>query len=93
MTTQYEITDGPSKFDLMMSHFAGRSGDKSRLAPIFKLRQHTVCAVIDRCEREDGSGERYIISGFAWFPKDPSTSRHYNAYYDCQRREGWMKFE
>jgi len=92
---QFIVLQGPSKFDLMTAVFVGQSdaqirvkfgvqpyGDKKSTFP----NHMTVCeARILGVEREDGSGERWIVKGYLYFKND---SAAFSGYYTTQDRTG-----
>lgn len=70
MVTQYQITDGPSKWDLMLALFDGDSASRHRVRFSNELVDPRYPAVvyvcIDELSREDGSGECWNFKGRAY---------------------------
>lgn len=81
MTTRKTITQGPSKFDLMVALF-----DQGRTVE-FSFDYVKTEVLINSVEKEDGSCDKFLISGYI-------STEHYcwqwHGYYDLQRRGGWI---
>jgi len=92
MTTQINIVDGPSKFDLMTALFVWKP---ERLRVEFKADDGAIYkASINACEAEDGSGECWIIRGYAI---DASSVRSrsaesYEGFFRTNTRAGFLRF-
>lgn len=101
-TQQLQIVGGDAKDKLLAQLF-----DLGRMKlgrPSFKLEVQTpdgkkdfeVC--VNGIEAEDGSGDRWMISGYIVIPQLSHTihwlagyGNRFHAYYDTRTRKGWMK--
>ena len=98
-SSQFEISNGPGKWDLALSLFDNTFGNPRYAhftvnvpvdttnplnAPVC-LTDVLVC--LNVLEREDGSGERWILKGF-----NPQNGQQIEGYFNLQNRKGWMKF-
>ncbi len=93
---QLEITDGPSKFDLMLALFDGNC--EHRREVVFNLRAGKSTStlavidsvvVIDSVTREDGSGESWNFEGrVVDFVGNPKII----GYFSTRTRKGWVRF-
>ncbi len=79
----YEIGNGPSKFDLSVALF--------RREPVsFTLQSGSkVVVTINRVQAEDGSAESWNIDGFV----NGQEGREFRAYWHTGRSHGHMKLE
>ncbi len=93
---QYHIVSGPSKFDLMISLMFGdsrhRVGVRFSLKPEIQIETTAMKVVridmdfmINRTEREDGSGERWNILGVR-------EGKPMKGFYDTQTRQGHLEY-
>lgn len=97
MSTQRNIQNGPSNFDLMMSLFDGKvinfdletetrtAGQQSSSAK-FKINEK-VNVRISSLEHEDGSGNRWLLKG------STKAEGLFEGYYDHNSRKGYLKFK
>lgn len=93
MATQYTITDGPSKWDLMLALFDPAS--HQRTVKFYLQDRRFFEASILEVGKEDGSGESWLLAGSLKeaFEGGGSGCRWYfHAYFETQRRKGWIKF-
>ena len=92
----YLITDGPSKFDLMVSLMHGHSDrrqmvqfdlkpDEPVQAGVVKVIGVKMEFSINRIEREDGSGEKWNLHLYR-------EGRTRKAFYNTQSRKGWLEY-
>ena len=83
-TQEFQILEGPSKYDLMLGLFDGNCA-KPRLV-LFALwdgaRTRTVTSVLlSGVSREDGSGESWIVTGY-------TNGKRVKGYYSTKTRKG-----
>lgn len=89
---QFQITDGPSKFDLMASLFDGKvvkitcnlSGQATKIKIYPKLE-----VVFTKVGVEDGSHDSWI--GEVYFYSTSYETERRKFYYDTRRRTGYIK--
>ena len=85
---QIDIIGGASKTALMKALFNGEAV-KFMIEPEEGIRQIT--AMISGVDQEDGSHENWLLKGF--IPSaNGSNPRHFKAYFNSQRRKGWIHF-
>lgn len=103
-TRRHTITGGPSKFDLMTSQYLGDW--KHRQSVVFTLvNSHTISNedryfvigsseeryfVINGAEREDGTGESWLIKGWS---ADTAQGIKFIGCYSTQTRKGWIEYQ
>lgn len=104
MAQSFNITGGPSKWDLMLGLFDNHSRNPREIefsivdpvspghgepAVIKKIK-----VVINGVGRESGNGESWIFNGY-WNLHDPSAPRNpkVNGYYSTLSRTGWLSLE
>ena len=92
---EYQIKFSFTKFDLMVALFEGDSNGQKRL----KIRNDTPKTISLDCDihilgitREDGSGNRWIISGDLEFG-GAYDSTTVSAYVDIKTQSGTMRLE
>lgn len=94
------IKKGPSKFEMMVGHYHGDSRHQQTVDFIVIPDGHTkstkLSVIINSAEREDGSGESWMIRGYiaqAFFSSsvDYRVERNFEAYYRTDKREGWFR--
>jgi len=93
MAQRLEIVNGPSKFDLMTSLFHGKTEDQHRQVQ-FEVkdadgRKASKAVTIGGVEREDGSGESWLIHGYMMVVNVPW--RRITGYYSSRTRKGWIE--
>lgn len=97
----WEIQNGPSKLDLMLSLFDGSNAQRTRRSVQFTTVYIAagvwyVEAVVDLVSREDGSGESWILDGYITrigCPDfQPVSHVPFHAYYRTDRRHGNIEF-
>lgn len=104
MTTknqQFRITNGPSKFDLMVALFVGAAkrrhhltftvGDNTLMDMARNIVRGTVEVVINEVSREDDSGESWCLNGYV--PVAHSGLEQIRLYFHTTTRKGWLTFE
>lgn len=94
--TEFNVTDGPSKFDLMAALFA--STGRNTITVKFTIQQRipgtakasgapqAIEVNIGSVEREDGSGQSWIVGGMA------NEGRRFACYFDSRTRSGWLAY-
>lgn len=86
------ISNGPSKFDLMLALFDSRPPDRRWITfHVEEYRRETLDVHVLAVERKDGSCERWNFKGLVRF------SEHYGGYcsgtYSTQDRKGTLTVE
>lgn len=91
--TEFNLTAGPNKFDLMLALFENRDGShhvkftiEQRVPGTAKSvpgTKQVVEVCISSIEREDGSAESWNIRG--WM-----TGGNFKCYYSTKNRTGWF---
>lgn len=82
-STQIDITNGPSKFDLMIALF-----DMEREIRDLKFvtpEGDLYCSILG-VSAEDGSGESWCLHGMCG-------ANNYEAYFHTRTRRGWFKLK
>ena len=90
MSTQcFEIIGGPSKFDLMLCLFDNNIPDRQRMAGfvLSGLGNFPHDFIINGVEREDGSGEKWLIRGV----RNGRSAEQMKGYYNTQNRRGRLE--
>ena len=98
MAYRFNITDGPSKWDLILSIFDGDSSNRRKATfSIEEPEAHEkyprlpdLDFVINGATREDGSGENWLIQGYYPGANDPTVPM--NGFYSTKNRRGWLEF-
>lgn len=99
LSGQFEISNGPGKWDLMVS-LADNTFENPRYA-LFAVdvpadatnpRNAPLCMTevlvcLNALEREDGSGNNWLFKGF-----NPKSGQKIEGYFNLQTRKGWIKF-
>jgi len=88
---QYPIDKGPDKFMLMTSQWHGDS--RERILVKFRLVKGSgawVDVIINCAEREDGSGENWLLKGYI-VDSPGSYGPQFEAFFSIRNRNGWMK--
>lgn len=104
MTSQTQISGGPSKFDLMVSLFEGNKTprktirfkvDSGRRNPVGPRNSEESAIIhsdmdvgITAVEQEDGSGESWMFQGYVVSTFRPGRIQ---GYYSTKTRTGWFK--
>lgn len=82
-----KIVQGPSKFDLMIGLFDGKSKDQKLVYFHTELHgqnfQHFVR--LNEVTREDGSGESWCFKGVC-------NNSQVRGWFRTDKREGWLEF-
>ena len=91
MTTQINLVNGPSKFDLMAALFVWKP---NRNWVKFQADDgSTYEALINACEAEDGSGECWIIRGVAHNnTQGGRANKHFKGFFRTNTRKGHLAF-
>lgn len=88
----FEITQGPSKFDLCVSLFDGNR--QGRRIVEFEIKNPAKIAkikvAINGVDQEDGSGEKWIFRGYLF---GTGISCNVHGFLSTQDRKGWIDFE
>ena len=87
---EFAVKDGPSKFDLMTSLFAGRDLS-DRLVTFDVEGLGKVQAMISSVMREDNSGESWNITAYLEDGLD-SGARIAQGYFSTKSRRGTIRF-
>jgi len=88
---QYQITKGPSKFDLSVALFHRPTNGEQYHTVTFTLEGgREVTGVLNSVSIEDGSRESWLIGG--WF-RSTKGSTNYTGYFDTRHRKGYLKFD
>ncbi len=85
----FPITDGPSKFDLMVSLFEGCPSHRKFVTFELAGLAHLIPVAITCVEQKDGSGESWNIKGWA---RTDTVQAHVEGYYASRGRKGLLKF-
>jgi len=94
---RHKIKNGPSKLDLIQSLFLQQQNGKPYRVTFYLDGNLIYTAFLRTVKDEDGSKERWIISG-----STPSNScegkskippRNFRAYYRTDKREGFMDLD
>ena len=90
------IKSGPSLLHLVLSLIVGSLREKNRYFVTFQLASgsdgkilFTIRVRIEGLMREDGSGERWLFTGFQEYSN--GTCKRVKGYYNCQHRIGSME--
>jgi len=90
---RFLIVNGPSKWDLMLALLDGDCTSRRRV--VFSLQSEKNKSmpvpdqefIINGIDREDGSGEGWLIRGISTAPHD----KRMQAYFSTKTRHGWLK--
>jgi len=92
------IVNGPSRFDLMVALFKRDEEVLFTLDSMVSeehLTQFQVSVTLNGVSIEDGSRERWLISGFYTEPEKPAHREinwtRFEGFYDSRTRKGWLK--
>lgn len=90
-TQRFEVLGGPSKFDLMLCLFDNNIPDRQRTAGFLLdgLGKFVNDFIINGVEREDGSGEKWMLTGVRVV--NGRIAGHMRGYYNTQTRRGWLE--
>ena len=95
LTGQVDISDGPSKFDLMLALFDAYQhgqGKTSIRRVMFGTAIGLVEARITSVSIEDGSNESWLISGsFTRLEDGTWWLYNFDGYYSTRRRKGYLQ--
>lgn len=89
-----QITNGPSKFNLMLALFDivnGKQREVSFMVNSKHSRDEQYIVQINSVGAEDGSRESWIIEG--WVKNVPHHSPHFKMYYRTDNREGHLTLD
>jgi hypothetical protein len=89
--THFDIVNGPSKFDLMVSLFDNNAKPR-RTVRFFLDHGHELDVAITMIQQEDGSGESWNFTGTATYA-DGGTSFHVRGYFGTRSRKGTLTRE
>ena len=83
----YLITNGPSKFDLMLSLFDGNK--KPRRTVTFQIQggPGEIEVAVTMVRQEDGSGESWLFGGHC---HNSIPTLNVNGYFNTRSRKGWL---
>jgi hypothetical protein len=92
MAQQFQIIEGPNKFDLMQSLFSGDSGHRIEVAFTIEGTGPATHPVWDNCrintiERKDGTGESWSFKAYAQ-TVHRGQFNHVEGTYDTKTRKG-----
>ena len=99
---RFGITDGPSKWDLVIKHFAEQSRDRRALPfvisdPLCVLSKggcsnsaYSLSLLINGLERADVSGDDWHFKGVYPLASGPVPV---NGYFSTKSREGWVEWD
>lgn len=94
---RHEIKNGPSKLDLIQSLFLQQQSGKAYRVTFYLEGNLIYAACISSVKDEDGSKEKWIISGStpsnSCGEKDTVPPRNFRAYYSTAKRRGFMELE
>lgn len=91
------ITDGPSKWDLILAIFEGDSLHRREVTFTLEDRGTTDPNIqwfdqrsfmLNGASREDGSGNNWLIHGYFL----GATTVHAHGFYSTRTRDGWLEF-
>jgi hypothetical protein len=89
---RYDITNGPSKFDLMVALFKKNEMVQFSIkSPAVFRDTKVVEIIINGIACEDGSRESWLIEGMYAEPTYPNHLRRFEGYYNSRTRIGWLK--
>lgn len=92
MALRQTITNGPSKFDLMVSLFDG--GVRNRRPVLFTYsNKNQIRVVINWLDRDSGDGENWSFCGYETRCDkggEPVSSNHIRGFYSIKERTGWI---
>lgn len=93
---RYDITNGPSKWDLILALFDGDYHHRREISFSFQgiservVAEFTLQFLINELQREDGSGENWNFRGYGAtvpaFPDDPCYG-----FFSTKTRKGWIE--
>jgi hypothetical protein len=94
MIRETDVTGGPSEQQLMFSLFRPADANNSlHFAVTFTPRDDaSITVLINRLEREDGSGRSWNIEGFIICPHG-GRSYKMKGYYSSRKRTGHIEWE
>lgn len=85
------ILGGPSKFDLMLSLFDGRTPDFRIISfTVETEKKFKLDVTVSEVAREDGSGESWLLRGYT--APTAGFRREFRAWYRTDRRIGWIEW-
>ena len=89
--TRFNIVDGPSKLDLMLSLFDGDSGLRRKVTFLLErsLSRNHLHPVINKVGREDGSGENWMFEGYC--RKVNGQDDLIRGFFSTRTRTGWVE--
>jgi len=101
----YDITNGPSKFDLMLALFDSTCDHRRPVQFIIRLRMEQPLAGIvlgdpeehevhiNGVSQESGDGQNWIFHGWERNPEGSTKPTfRVEGYFNTARREGWLKY-
>jgi hypothetical protein len=100
---RYDVADGGGIFDLEHGLFWGKGDEQAYIKFSVRGLLHAFIFVrINGVAREDASGKRFFIFGYAYYPERdtngawtiPQKAEHgkVEIYFDIDRRKGWMEY-
>lgn len=91
---RYDLSNGPSKFDLSIALFRGATSDHVDFVTMLQgSGKFLINCRITSVEAEDGSRESWNIQGYAKFPKEFGHGDQwirFTAYFHSVRRTGTL---
>lgn len=93
---QFQITEGPSKFDLMIALFKKDEAVRFSVTPdpLTGTKSPVILTVqINGITVEDGSHESWLMQGMWKLSWDLNLLNwtNFHGYYDSRTRKGWLK--
>jgi hypothetical protein len=87
-----EITDGPSKFDLMIALFDGKSHDRRTVKFVFHNPPADFSTwhnfVVNMLERKNGQLDDWLFAGYF---SDALRPTYMQGFFSTKTRKGWME--
>ncbi len=91
---QLQITNGASKFDLMLALFDHKSERRVVDFTLLGFEGQVFQAGIAAVEAEDGSGESWLIKGTLIDHRVPEKKHHmFKGYFRTDKRTGWLELQ
>ena len=82
---QFNIVNGPSKWDIILSLFDGDSTHRKSIEFGLALTKERISLIINGLERESGNGESWNFTGH-WL----DCKEKVYGYYSTRTRNGWL---
>ncbi len=92
LDTQKQITDGPSKFDLMLALFDRAHGPRPVVFYVKQPDQPLIMVIIHELGLEDGSGASWLFKGSTTDSVGGRLpSQRVSGYFRTDKRTGYIK--